>query len=124
MIWLYAFAIVLLAVGLPVFSYLDHIYRRLGRVSTGRLREHLEIFEAEIEPRLHLNRRQAALTFNLLPHLWLALIVLETARGVFYFVPDVPEAIPGLFVFLGLELAVAMHFTPVFLLPRTPAAGF
>src|SRR5216684_1278503 len=119
MIWLYAFAIVLLAVGLPVFSYLDHIYRRLGRVSTGRLREHLEIFEAEIEPRLHLNRRQAALTFNLLPHLWLALIVLETARGVFYFVPDVPEAILELFVFLGLEVAVGMHFIPDFFLART-----
>jgi CBS domain containing-hemolysin-like protein len=119
MIWLYAFAIVLLAVGLPVFSYLDHIYRRLGRVSTGRLHEHLEIFEAEIEPRLHLHRRQAALTFNLLPHLWLALIVLETARGVFYFVPDVPEAILELFVFLGLEVAVGMHFIPDFLLART-----
>ena len=119
MIWLYAFAIVLLAVGLPVFSYLDHIYRRLGRVSTGRLHEHLDIFEAEIEPRLHLNRRQAALTFNLLPHLWLALIVLETARGVFYFVPDVPEAILELFVFLGLEVAVGMHFIPDFLLART-----
>src|SRR6266581_2097570 len=119
MIWLYAFATVLLAVGLPVFSYLDHIYRRLGRVSTGRLREHLEIFEAEIEPRLHLNRRQAALTFNLLPHLWLALIVLETARGVFYFVPDVPEATLELFVFLGLEVAVGMHFIPDFFLART-----
>ena len=119
MIWLYAFAIVLLAVGLPVFSYLDHIYRRLGRVSTGRLREHLEIFEAEIEPRLHLHRRQAALTFNLLPHLWLALIVLETARGVFYFVPDVPEATLELFVFLGLEVAVGMHFIPDFFLART-----
>ena len=119
MIWLYAFAIVLLAVGLPVFSYLDHIYRRLGRVSTGRLHEHLDIFEAEIEPRLHLNRRQAALTFNLLPHIWLALIVLETARGVFYFVPDVPEAILELFVFLGLEVAVGMHFIPDFFLART-----
>jgi len=119
MIWLYAFAIVLLAVGLPVFSYLDHIYRRLGRVSTGRLHEHLDIFEAEIEPRLDLNRRQAALTFNLLPHLLLALIVLETARGVFYFVPDVPEAILELFVFLGLEVAVGMHFIPDFLLART-----
>jgi putative hemolysin len=119
MIWLYAFAIVLLAAGLPVFSYLDHIYRRLGRVSTGRLHEHLDIFEAEIESRLRLDRRKAGLTFNLLSHLWLALVVLETARGVFYFVPDAPEAVVELFVFLGMEVAVGMHFIPDFLLART-----
>ncbi len=117
--WLYAIAIAFLAAGLPVFSYLDHIYRGLGRVSTGRLREHLDIFEAEIEARVRLDRRRAALTFNLLSHLWLALIVLETARGVFYFVPDVPEAILELFVFLGLEVAVGMHFIPDLLLART-----
>src|SRR5216684_4917475 len=112
MIWLYAFAIVLLAVGLPVFSYLDHIYRGLGRVSTGRLHEHLDIFEAEIESRLRLDRKKAALTFNLLSHLWLALVVLETARGIFYFVPDVTEAVIELFVFLGMEVTVGMHFIP------------
>lgn len=118
-IWLFAIATAVLALGLPIFSYLDHIYRNLGRVSTGRLREHLDIFEAEIEPLLHLPRKKAALAFNLLADIWLALVVLETARGVIYFVSETWEAILQLFVFLGIEVAVGMHFIPDFLLART-----
>jgi len=37
---------------LPVFSYLTLIYRELGRMTTGPVHEHLDIFEAEIEPKL------------------------------------------------------------------------
>lgn len=117
--WIFVVATVALALGLPIFSYLDHIYRHLGRVSTGRLREHLDIFEAEIEPPLRLSRKNAALTFNLLADIWLALVVLETARGVIYFVSEVWEAVVQLFVFLGIEVAVGMHFIPGFLLTRT-----
>lgn len=118
-IWIFSIATAALALGLPIFSYLDHIYRHLGRVSTGRLREHLDIFEAEVEPLLRLPRKQAALTFNLLADIWLALVVLETARGVIYFVSGIWEGLLQLFVFLGVEVAVGMHFIPGFLLTRT-----
>lgn len=118
-IWLFVIAICVLALGLPIFSYLDHMYRHLGRVSTGRLREHLDIFEEEIEPVLRLQRKKAALTFNLLADIWLALVVLETARGVIYFVSGMWEALLQLFIFLGVEVAVGMHFIPGFLLTRT-----
>jgi len=50
--WVYTIATLLLALGLPIFSYLTLIYRELGRMTTGRIHEHLEIFEAEIEPKL------------------------------------------------------------------------
>ena len=46
----YALAVSAMGVGLVVFSYLDRIYRELGRVNKGRVRQHLEIFESEIEP--------------------------------------------------------------------------
>src|ERR1700687_2570122 len=101
--WRFVIATVGLALRLPIFSYLDHMYRHLGRVSTGRLREHLDIFEAEVEAPLWLSRKKAALTFNLLADIWLALVVLETARGVIYFVSEFWEAVIQLFVFLGVE---------------------
>ena len=50
MTFLYVLGVSALGVGLVIFSYLDRIYRELGRVNKGRVREHLEFFEAEIEP--------------------------------------------------------------------------
>ena len=38
--WAYTIATVLLALGLPIFSYLTLIYRELGRMTTGRIHEH------------------------------------------------------------------------------------
>ena len=117
--WIYAFAVVLLAAGLPVFSYLAITYRELGRVTTGRVHEHLDIFEAEIEPRFRMDRRRAGRSFRLLVHFWLAFLVLQTTRGVVYFVPGTWEAIFESSVFLCLEVVIAMHFLPEFLLVRT-----
>jgi len=117
--WLYALGVVLLALFLPVFSYLALIYRELGRMSTGRVHEHLDIFEAEIEPKLNLNRRSAGRTFRILGHFWLAFVVLETTRGIVYFVSNPWEALLELTVFIVLEVVFAMHFIPDMLLYRT-----
>ena len=51
-LWAFVGSVVVLALGLPIFSYVTLIYRELGRMTTGRVHEHLEIFEAEIEPKL------------------------------------------------------------------------
>src|SRR4029077_21114946 len=75
--WLYALSVVLVGLALPVFSYLTLIYRELGRMSTGRVHEHLYIFEAEIERRLKINRRSGGRTFRILGHFMLAFLVLE-----------------------------------------------
>jgi putative hemolysin len=117
--WLYALGVVLLALFLPIFSYLALIYRELGRMTTGRVHEHLDIFEAEIEPKLKLNRRSAGRTFRILGHFWLAFVVLETTRGVLYFVSGPWEALLELTVFIVLEVVFAMHFVPDMLLYRT-----
>src|ERR1700756_1390227 len=117
--WLYAMGVVLLALGLPIFSYLTLIYRELGPMPPGRVREHLEIFEAEIEARLKINRRSGGRTFRILGHFWLAFLVLETTRGVVYFVPGTWESFVEFFVFLVLEVVIAMHFIPDMLLYRT-----
>jgi putative hemolysin len=117
--WLFTLGILLLALGLPIFSYLALIYRELGRMTTGRIHEHLEIFEAEIEPKLHINRRSGGRTFRILGHFWLAFLVLETTRGVVHFVPEAWESIVQFIVFLTLEVVVAMHFIPDMLLYRT-----
>jgi putative hemolysin len=117
--WVYVLGVVLLAFGLPIFSYLTLIYRELGRMNTGRVHEHLEIFEAEIEPKLHIKRRSGGRTFRILGHFWLAFLVLETTRGVFYFVTGTWESLIEFCVFLTLEVVIAMHFIPDMLLYRT-----
>lgn len=117
--WGYTIGTVLLALGLPVFSYLTLIYRELGRMTTGRVHEHLEIFENEIEPKLKINRRSGGRTFRILGHFWLAFLVLETTRGVVYFVPGTWESFVEFCVFLTLEVVILMHFIPDMLLYRT-----
>src|SRR6266576_2799374 len=117
--WLYVFSVVLVAFTLPIFSYLTLIYRELGRMTTGRIHQHLEIFEAEIEPKLKINRRSGGRTFRILGHFWLAFLVLETTRGVVYFVPGTWESFVEFCVFLVLEVVIAMHFIPDMLLYRT-----
>jgi putative hemolysin len=118
-LWTYTLGTVLLALSLPVFSYLTLMYRELGRMTTGRVHEHLDIFEAEIEPKLKIARRSGGRTFRILGHLWLALLVLETTRGVVYFVPGTWESFVEFFVFISLEVVLAMHFIPDMLLYRT-----
>src|SRR5215472_3731831 len=117
--WLYASGVMILAFGLPVFSYLTLIYRELGRMTTGRVHEHLDIFEAEIEPKLHINRKSGGRTFRILGHFLLAFLVLETTRGIVHFVPERWESFVQFVVFLSLEVVILMHFVPDMLLYRT-----
>ena len=117
--WLFVLGVVLLAMFLPVYSYLALIYRELGRMTTGPVHEHLDIFEAEIEPRIRLPRRSAGRAFRILGHFWLAFLVLETTRGVWTFVSGTWESVLQLAVFIGLEVVIAMHFIPDILLYRT-----
>jgi putative hemolysin len=117
--WIYALSVVLVGLTLPIFSYLTLIYRELGRMTTGRVHEHLDVFEAEIEPKLKINRRSGGRTFRILGHFWLAFLVLETTRGVVYFVPGTWESLIEFCVFVILEVVFAMHFIPDMLLYRT-----
>ncbi len=117
--WLYALSVVLVGLTLPIFSYLTLIYRELGRMTTGRVHEHLDIFEAEIEPKLKIRRQSGGRTFRILGHFWLAFLVLETTRGVVYFVHGAWESFVQITVFVVLEVVFAMHFIPDMLLYRT-----
>jgi putative hemolysin len=117
--WLYALSVVLVGFTLPIFSYLTLIYRELGRMTTGRVHEHLDIFEAEIEPKLRISRHSGGRTFRILGHFMLAFLVLETTRGVVYFVPGTWESFVEITVFVVLEVVFAMHFIPDMLLYRT-----
>src|SRR5258706_9224575 len=88
-------------------------------MTVGRIHEQLEIFEAEIEPKLKISRRSGGRTFRILGHFWLAFLVLETTRGVVYFVPGTWESFLEFIVFLTLEVVILMHFIPDMLLYRT-----
>src|SRR5271154_5632883 len=115
----YTLGVMALCAVLAILAYLDRIYGDLERVTTGRLHEHLDIFEAEIEPRIRLRRRHAALSFSILSHLVLAFVAVETARGVLVFVPTVAEAFAQLVVYVVVEVLLFVQFIPELFLART-----
>jgi putative hemolysin len=119
MTFLYFLGVSALGVGLVIFSYIDRIYRELGRVNKGRVREHLEFFEAEIEPHFRLERSRATTGFRLLANLWLVLVTAETARGVIVFVPGTWDALLQALVYVLVEVLLLSQFIPDFLLART-----
>lgn len=114
--FIYTVCVLVITAGLPVFAYLDRVYRELAAVTTGRVHGHLMVFEAQIEPRFKTGRRRLALSFNLLARLWLVLVAAFTARGVIFFVPSSWQAALEMVVFLGLEVVVLMQFLPAVLL--------
>lgn len=117
--FLYVLGVSALGVGLVIFSYLDRIYRELGRVHKGRVREHLELFETEIEPHFSLERQRGTTAFRLLANLWLVLVTAETARGVIVFVPGTWDALLQALVYVLVEVLLLSQFIPDFLLART-----
>lgn len=116
---LYTLGVLGLAVGLVVFSYLDRLYRELGRVTTGRIHRNLDVFEADLEPRMHMTRRQAAMTFAMLAHVWLVIVAVLVARGVTFFVFGAWEAILQHVILLSGLVGLAMHLLPHILLTST-----
>lgn len=117
--FLYVLGVSALGVGLVIFSYLDRIYRELGRVHKGRVRDHLELFETEIEPHFRLERQRGTTAFRLLANLWLVLVTAETARGVIVFVPGTWDALLQALVYVLVEVLLLSQFIPDFLLART-----
>lgn len=115
----YTFSVFLALGGLVLFAYVDRIYRELGRVTTGGIHANLDVFEAEIEPRIGLERRQGALTFALLSHGWLVLVAVQTTRGVTFFTPGTWESLLQHIVILAAQICVCMHLLPHLLVSRT-----
>src|SRR5580698_5703947 len=129
-IFIYSAGVLALTIGLVVFSYFDRTYRELGRVHPGRIHQHLDTFEADVEPRLHMERRRAALGFSLLARFWLDFVAAITARGVLVFVPG-PRvaAVVRTFLFIiwpvqaVLELLISvLHLSEESEEAQTPAA--
>jgi len=121
---LYTLGVLIVTAGLPIFAYLDRVYRELNGITTGRVRAHLEVFEAEIEPRFKMERPRLANSFNLIARLWLVLVAAFTARGVIFFAPNTWQAAAEMVVFLGAEVAVLMQFVPALLLAGVRGTGF
>src|SRR5579871_6310952 len=119
-LFFYTLGVLTLTAGLGVFAYLDRVFRDLDRVTAGRLRAHLETFEAEIEPRFHAERRKIALSATLLARFWLVLVAALTARGVIFFVPGSWEAAAEMTCFLAAEVIVMMQFVPSVLVASLP----
>ena len=108
-----------LTAGLIIAAYFDRVYREIGRATAGRTHEHLDAFEAEIEPRLKLDRTRAAMAFSLLSRLWLVAVASAIVTGVIYFEPDRWQTIVEIVLLLGAEVVVAMQLLPLMLVAGT-----
>jgi putative hemolysin len=113
---LYTLGVLFLTAGLPVFAYLDQVYRELNGITTGRLHDHVVTFETEIEPRFKIARRRLALSFSLMARFGLVIVAAFTARGVIFFAPNTWQAAAEMIVFLGAEVVILMQFLPALLL--------
>src|SRR6202034_4820778 len=118
-ILLYIVGETILTAGLIVVSYLDRVYRELGRASRGQIHEHLEAFEAEIEPRFKMDRARAGLAFSLLARFWIVVVTTITALGIVYFEPDRWQTVLEIVLLLGAEVVIAMQLVPLLLLAGT-----
>jgi putative hemolysin len=118
-ILLYALGVMLLTAGLVVASYLDRVYRDLGRASSGAIHDHLDTFEAEIEPRFKMDRARAAMAFSLLARFWIVVVATITALGIVYFEPDRWQTALEIVLLLGAEVVIAMQLLPMMLLAGT-----
>src|SRR6202167_2078980 len=118
-ILLYIVGVTLLTAGLIVVSYFDRVYRELGRASRGQIHQHLEAFEAEIEPRFKMDRARAGLAFSLLARFWIVLVTTITALGIVYFEPDRWQTALEIVLLLGAEVVIAMQLLPLMLLAGT-----
>jgi len=116
---LYILGGLILTAGLVVISYLDRIYRDLGRVTASRVHEHLALFESEIEPRLRIGRVRAGLAFSLLARLSLLLVGAAIARAAFIVANSPWEAALEIILLLGAEVVVGMQLLPLLLLVGT-----
>ena len=117
----YTLGVLGLCVILTVFAYLDLVYRQLGRVTPERVRRHVDYFEAEIEPRLRRERKEAALGFSILFNMALATVAIETAHGVLLFVPQIVDATVEIGVYVLIEVLLFAQLIPAILVGRTKA---
>src|SRR5271154_6411872 len=112
----YTLAVLALTIGLVVASYLDRVYRELGHSSGGRTHEHLEVFEAEIEPRFKIERARAALAFSLLARFWIVLVAAGTVLGGGQVETGRWQAALEIVLLLGAEVVIAMQLLPLLLI--------
>jgi CBS domain containing-hemolysin-like protein len=115
----YTLGVLALTAGLVVASYLDRVYRELGRSSRGQIHEHLETFEAEIEPRFKMDRARAAVAFSLLARCWIVVVAAITVVGVVQVEPDRWQMAIEIVLLLGAEIVVAMQLLPLLLIAGT-----
>jgi putative hemolysin len=118
-LWLHIVAVLGFCVGLTILSYLDRVYLELGRVTTGHVRDNLDVFEAEVEPRLRLDRQAATLTFRLLSHLGLVVVAAVTIIAAAQSSDTVWEGALQEVVLPIAEVFFFMHLIPYLLLTHS-----
>jgi CBS domain containing-hemolysin-like protein len=74
--------IVLLAI-LTLVSYVDRLYTEIGKFLSREFQDNIDLFEQQVEPRLHVSRTRASLSMAILAQLTMAAIAMLVGFTVF-----------------------------------------
>jgi CBS domain containing-hemolysin-like protein len=90
---------VLLAL-LTLVSYVDRVYTEIGKFLSREFQDNIDLFERQVEPRLHVSRTRASLSMAILTQLTTAAIAMEVGFTVFrdqlWSVSEIAQATVGL----------------------------
>ena len=90
---------VLLAL-LTLVSYVDRVYTEIGKFLSREFQDNIDLFEQQVEPRLHVSRTRASLSMAILTQLTTAAIAMEVGFTVFrdqiWSISEIAQATVGL----------------------------
>ncbi len=75
--------LVVLATVLTLAAYMTRVYAEFGKILSREVQDNLDAWELQVEPRLGLDREQAALSSQVLMHGAMGLLALEVGRILF-----------------------------------------
>jgi putative hemolysin len=108
-----------LIVLLVLSAYVSRLYSESGKFLSREFQENIEIFEHQIEPRLGVDHRRAALSFALEESLLTAAICFLLAYSVFTRPGWLPEELAEVVFFVVLIILLFDRFLPFLLFSRT-----
>jgi len=112
-------ALPLLIALLVVSAYVSRLYSESGKFLSREFQENIEIFEDQIEPRLGVDRRRAALSFALQESLLTAAICFLLSYSVFNRPGWIVEEVAEVAFFAVLIILIFDRFLPYLLFSRT-----
>jgi putative hemolysin len=104
---------------LTLVAYTSRLYTEAGRFLSREFQDNIEVFEQQIEPRIHISRQRATLSMSLLQQILIAAISLLIAFPIFSLPTRQPAEMAQLIVILLMVILIFYRFLPFVFFSRT-----